>query len=316
MARARIGTAASSRTLVLALAIGSSPGCGGCALDSRQLTVHGPNAGDHASDDASVPSFSDGATPPWRMLQPDSGYGGAPEPSRGAGAGASGSGGTAAAGQGGDSGAPAAGAGAAGASGGGAGAGAGGQDAGDGDSGSPSGPLECHAITVSNAWVDAFSNCLEIHGEVIAAIADGDSFNSHLISDPLCMQAPAASSSGPTTLGFYLEQETRDAEPADYDARLHDVTGFRFRVTDYLAGAPFPFVGVESQGEIYCMPIADYGGFELRFAELRARCWESTPGPAPDPEHIRSLVFYYPAGFAGESIGMCFENIVAIVENG
>jgi hypothetical protein len=76
-----------------------------------------------------------------------------------------------------------------------------------------------------------------------------------------------------------------------------------------------PFAGVTSKGGVYCMATPAPGTYELRFSDLRLGCWETSSGPtpAPDPEHLGSLIFYYPKGYSGDSIGMCVEDIVAIV---
>jgi hypothetical protein len=186
-------------------------------------------------------------------------------------------------------------------------------DGGGTDAGSD-GAVACHDLIVSSAWIDSFANCLEIQGEAWVSL-EGEPFNSHLVSEPVCLAAPAPSPRQPAVLGFYLDQASPGTSPRDYDARLHRVTGFHFHVSDYLGSALFPFVGVESQGEIYCMPLAGAGEQALRFRDLRMRCWETSSGPAPDPEHIRALVFYDPAGYPGDQVGVCVRDLAAIVES-
>lgn len=288
---ARIRTAAWRGTLCTLAAFAC-----GCGLDSRELSVTAGRPGDEPLPDASSRPSPDGAFAAWRSRR------------------AAGSGSVDAA-IAVDAVAPD--------SGGASGDGAGGEGGGDGserpaidagNAGAASVPDECHALIVSSEWIDSFSNCLEIQGAPFVTTSDGGSaHNSHTVSPPICLQEQSPGPEGPTTLGVFLNQASPGAAPADYDARLHRVTGFRLRVSGYVDGEPIPYVGVESQGEIYCMPTLGIGEHEIELAKLRARCWEGYTGPAPDPEHIRSLLFYYPGGWQGEPIGMCFDDLFAIV---
>jgi hypothetical protein len=287
MAReARIGKPAWANTLA-AIALLAS----GCALDSRELRVRKAAA----SGDGLAPAGVDAAAPRWRsQREPSAPAAAADAPdARSAGRDAA--------------------------------ADAAANDSEAGSAPNPEGGTEagsdpqadastaCHELVISSNWIDDFSNCLEIQGEVWHRVAVGEAFSTHTASEPICMADASPSAEGPSMLGFNLNQSSLDAEPRDYDARLHGVTGFRFRVSRHvLDGLPIPFVGVQSQNEIYCMPSSGYGDYELSFTDLRLRCWETSSGPSPDPEHIRALLFYYPAAWPGDPIGMCVSDLFAI----
>ena len=172
----------------------------------------------------------------------------------------------------------------------------------------------CHRFEVDHGWVDDWSNCLEIQGAVWDD-SDTGSFNrAFYSSDPLCVE-DASPETLPAILGINLNQAHLEAEPADYNADLHGVRGFRVSVTTgQLPGQPFPFVGVTTPDGVYCTVLAGVGVHELRLSDLRARCWESNAGPAPNTERLRALVFYYPAGWPGDTLAGCVGEFTAIVE--
>jgi hypothetical protein len=163
---------------------------------------------------------------------------------------------------------------------------------------------------VNSEWIDDASNCLEIQGRVWLKSDGGDGVYVDLPlvgeADPVCMAAPRSSATLPTVLGFNLNQTDFEAQPRDYDAKVHGVVGFRITITDgTLSGMRFPFMGVISNDEVYCIPVPGFGAHEVHLADLSARCWENTNGPSPDPEHIRTVVLYMPVDWPGETIAMC-----------